>query len=74
MCESVFATLECELLDRVTLRHPAEGQRAVFGVMEGWDSPTGRHSALNSRSPMEFERQHPDRARPAGDLAAQAVA
>jgi putative transposase len=57
MCESFFATLECELLDRVTLRTPADGRAAVFAFIEGWYNPTRRHSALDYRSPMEFERQ-----------------
>ena len=57
MCESFFATLECELLDRVTLRTPAEARTAVFDFIEGWYNPTRRHSALDYRSPIDFERQ-----------------
>jgi len=57
MCESFFATLECELLDRVTLRTPTEAQAAVFDFIEGWYNPTRRHSALNYLSPIAFERQ-----------------
>lgn len=57
MCESFFATLECELLQRVTLHTPAEGQLTVFDFIEGWYNPTRRHSALDYRSPAEFERQ-----------------
>jgi putative transposase len=57
MCESFFATLECELLDRVTLASPVEGQSVVFDFIEGWYNPTRRHSALDYRSPVEFERQ-----------------
>jgi putative transposase len=57
MCESFFATLECELLDRVTLHTPAEGRLAVFDFIEGWYNPTRRHSALDYCSPMQFERQ-----------------
>ena len=49
MCESFFATLECELLDRVTLRTPAEARTAVFDFIEGWYNPTRRHSALDYR-------------------------
>jgi len=56
MCESFFATLECELLDRVTLRTPAEGRTAVFDIIEGWYNPTRRHSSLDYVSPIEFER------------------
>ena len=58
MCESFFATLECELLDRMTLRTPAEARTAVFDFIEGWYNPTRRHSALDYESPLTFERRH----------------
>jgi putative transposase len=57
MCESFFATLECELLDRVRLRSPAEAQTAVFEFIEGWYNPARRHSSLDYLSPIEFEQQ-----------------
>jgi putative transposase len=57
LCESFFATLECELLDRVTLRTPAEARRVVFEYLEGWYNPRRRHSALDYASPVAFERQ-----------------
>jgi putative transposase len=56
MCESFFATLECELLDRVSLRTPAEARRAVFDFIEGWYNTQRRHSSLAYESPMSFER------------------
>lgn len=56
MCESFFATLECELLDRVTLPTPAEARTVVFDFLEGWYNPTRRHSSLDYVSPIEFER------------------
>ena len=34
MCESFFATLECELLERLTLRTPREARSAVFDFIE----------------------------------------
>ncbi len=58
MCESFFATLECELLDRVRLRTPAEAEDAVFEFIEGWYNSHRRHSALNYVSPMEYELKH----------------
>ena len=58
LCESFFATLECELLDRVTLRTPAEARLAVFDFIEGWYNPRRRHSALDYASPLVFEQQH----------------
>lgn len=57
LCESFFATLECELLDRVTLRTPAEARLAVFDFIEGWYNPRRRHSSLDDESPLIFERR-----------------
>jgi len=36
LCESFFATLECELIDRVRLRTREEAELAVFEFIEGW--------------------------------------
>ena len=58
LCESFFATLECELLDRATLRTPAEARSAIFDFIEGWYNPHRRHSALDYRSPIAFESAH----------------
>jgi putative transposase len=58
MCESFFATLECELLDRRKFRTQAEAKMAVFEFLEGWYNPTRRHSGLGNLSPAEFERRH----------------
>lgn len=69
-CESFFATLEGELLDRVTLHTPAEGRLAVFDFIEGWYNPARRHSALDYRSPLDFERQGGGLARPAAEAVA----
>ena len=57
LCESFFATLECELLDRVTLRTRDEARLAVFDFIEGWYNPRRRHSALDYQSPLVFEQQ-----------------
>lgn len=45
-CESFFATLECELLDRRRFRTQAEAKIAVFDFIEGWYNPDRPHSAL----------------------------
>jgi len=58
LCESFFATLECELLDRTRLRSPEEAESAVFEFIEGWYNPCRRHSALNYDSPIEYELKH----------------
>lgn len=57
LCESFFATLECELLDRRPMRSQAEARMAVFDYLEGWYNPHRRHSALGYLSPVEFERR-----------------
>ena len=56
LCESFFATLECELLDRRRFRSQTEARMAVFDFVEGWYNPKRRHSALDYFSPLEFER------------------
>jgi putative transposase len=58
MCESFFATLECELLNRRSFKTQVEARMAVFDFIEGWYNPHRRHSALGYRSPVEYERLH----------------
>ena len=56
MCESFFATLECELLDRRKFKTKAEARMAIFEFIEGWYNPARRHSALGYQSPINYER------------------
>jgi putative transposase len=56
MCESFFATLECELLDRRRFVSQAEARVACFSFIEGWYNPVRLHSALNYRSPIRYEQ------------------
>jgi putative transposase len=58
MCESFFATLECELLNRLSFKNPAEARSAVFEFIEGWYNPHRRHSGLAYLSPIEYERSY----------------
>ncbi len=58
MCESFFATLECELLDREYFATRVEARMAVFGFIEGWYNPHRRHSSLAYQSPMAYEKKH----------------
>ena len=68
MCESFFATLECELLDRQRFTTQADARLAVFDFIEGWYNPRRRHSALDYLSPMIYERsqERADRSVPSG--------
>lgn len=63
MCESFFATLECELLDRRRLASQVSARMAVFDFIEGWYNPFRRHSSIGYLSPMEFERINSDQVR-----------
>lgn len=55
LCESFFATLECELLDRHRFRSRAEARMAVFDYIEGWYNPCRRHSSIDYLSPARYE-------------------
>jgi putative transposase len=55
LCESFFATLECELLDRQIFQNPKEARLGVFEFIEGWYNLHRRHSALGYLSPLQYE-------------------
>ena len=57
LCESFFATLECELIDLYTFRDQHQARTAVLEFIEGWYNPHRRHSALEYLSPIDFERR-----------------
>ncbi len=57
LCESFFATLECELLNRHCFRTQAEARMEVFEFIEGWYNPHRRHSSLDYLSPINYERR-----------------
>ncbi len=58
MCESVFATLACELLDQTKFRSQSEAKMAVFDFIEDWYNPRRWHSALDYMSPAEYEKRN----------------
>ena len=57
MCESFFATLECEVLERRRFASQAEARMAVFSFIEGFYNPVRLHSALGYRSPVRYEQE-----------------
>ena len=58
LCESFFATLECELLDRHSFRSRQEAGRAVFEFIEGWYNLHRRHSSIGQVSPVRYEMEY----------------
>ena len=56
LCESFFATLECELIERSTFRNRAEVQMVVFDFIETFYNRKRRPSSLGYLSPVAFER------------------
>jgi putative transposase len=57
MCESFFATLECELLDRHTFAHRQQARAKVFFFIEAFYNRRRRHSSIANLSPAEYERR-----------------
>ena len=58
MCESFFATLECELIERKSYATRPEARLSVFDFVEGWYNPHRLHSALDYQSPMSYEEEY----------------
>ena len=56
LCESFFATLECELIERSTFQTREAARLAVFDFVEAFYNRKRRHSALGYVSPAVFER------------------
>ncbi len=60
MAESVFASLECELIERRSFKTKTDARLAVFTWIEAWYNPRRRHSAHGRISPVNFEKMHTD--------------
>ena len=58
LCESFYASLECELIDRATFKNRMDAEMQIFDFIEGWYNPHRRHSAIGYLSPINYERQH----------------
>jgi len=56
MMESFFSTLQRELLNRRTWQTRKELASAIFEWIEAWYNPRRRHSSIDDRSPVEYER------------------
>ena len=54
-CESFFATLKTEWLNRQRWPSHAQARQAVFRYIETFYNPRRRHSALGYRSPLDYE-------------------
>ena len=63
MCESFFATLKSELIDRHRFRVPDEAKAAIFTFIESWYNRQRLHSSIGYLSPNEFERRNRRRSR-----------
>ena len=63
MCESFFATLECELLARTHFDTREHAQQALFSWIEGWYNVSRRHSSIGYRSPIRYEQVHEEQKR-----------
>ena len=58
MCESFFATLECELLDAAASQTRPRRASRSSSFIEGWYNPIRRHKGLGRIPPIEFEQHH----------------
>ena len=58
LCESFFATLECELIDRRRFQTQTVAGMAVFEFIEAWYNPHRRHSGLGNLSPINYEMRY----------------
>ncbi len=58
MMESFFGTLQRELLDRKSWTTRKELASAIFEWIEAWYNPRRRHTSIEDRSPVDYERLH----------------
>lgn len=57
-CESFFATLYRELIDRESFSDRSEARLSVFGFTEGWHNPDRLHSGLGYQSLQRYEEAY----------------
>lgn len=68
MCESFFATLECELLARSHFQSHEQARRELFAFIEGWYNLGRRHSAIGYHTPIRYETMYQQKMPAAGEL------
>lgn len=56
MAENLFASLECELIDRRSWKNNTEARLAIFTWIGLWYNPTRRHSRLEYLSPNNLKK------------------
>ena len=56
MMESLWGTLQLELLDSKQWQTGDELANAIFEWIECWYNPSRRHSSIGMHSPVTFER------------------
>ena len=61
MAESLFASLEYELIARRSWKTKTEARMTIFTWSESWYNLHRRQSALNYLSPNNFERKHTEK-------------
>ncbi len=61
ICESFFATLECELIERETFVTRAEARLSIFEFIEGWYNPERLHSGIDYQSPQRYDDEYHSR-------------
>ena len=61
ICESFFATLECELIERETFASKSDARLSVFEFIEGRYNPEQLHSGIGYRSPNGSEEKYHSR-------------
>lgn len=57
MCESFFASLECELIDRRRFATRKQARQEIFQYIEAWYNLNRRHSAIGYQSPINYENR-----------------
>ena len=62
IAKSFFASLECELIDKRSWKSVAEARMTIFTWIEGWYNPRRRHSGIDQKSSINFEKEVNDKA------------